>query len=69
MFFTRKQILMLGEQEADISNVEASAVINQVCDLASVFTATAIHTLPDHITKDTLQMIQSRINENVQRLR
>lgn len=65
----RKQLLALGEQEAELSSAEVSKVIDEVCNVAKEFTAVANNTLPDQITKDTLQMIQSRIDENSQRLR
>ncbi|HSC66741.1 MAG TPA: type II toxin-antitoxin system HipA family toxin [Cellvibrio sp.] len=65
----RKQLLMLGEQEAELSSAEVNGLIDEVCDMAEKFTAIAKQTLPDQITKDTLKTIQGRIDENVKRLR
>lgn len=65
----RKQLLMLGEQEAELSNADVNDVIDEICDVAEEFSAIAKKTLPDQITQDTLTSIQDRINENVKRLR
>ncbi len=65
----RKQLLVLGEQEAELSNADANDVIDEVCDVAEAFSVIAKKTLPDQITQDTLTRIQGRINENVKRLR
>lgn len=65
----RKQLLMLGEQEAELSSAEVNRVIDEICDVANDFTATVKSILPDQITNDTLKMVQRRINENVKRLR
>lgn len=64
-----KQLMVLGEQEAELSSAEVSAIIDEICDVAAAFTAIAINTFPDQITKDTLKTIQGRINENIKRLR
>ena len=65
----RKQLLMLGEQEAELSGAEVNAVIDEVCAVAEEFTSIAKNILPDQITQTTLKVIQGRINENIKRLR
>jgi serine/threonine-protein kinase HipA len=65
----RKQLLMLGEQEAELSGAEVNTVIDEVCAVAEEFTAIAKSTLPEQITKTTLKIIQGKINENIKRLR
>lgn len=64
----RKQLLALGEQEAELASAEVNKVIDEICTVAAGFTAIAKNTLPDQITQDTLKMIQGRIDENVKRL-
>lgn len=65
----RKQLIALGEQEAELSTGAVNEIIDEVCDLANGFPSIAKSSLPEQITKDTLKMIQERINENVKRLR
>ena len=64
----RKQLLALGEQEAELSRQAASAVIDRICHVASRFTAIATDLLPGHITANTLRSIQVQIDGNLHRL-
>lgn len=64
----RKQLLALGEQEAELSRQAASAVIDRICHVASRFTAIATDLLPGHITANTLRSIQGQIDGNLHRL-
>ncbi len=64
---SRAQMLRLAE-EAEMSPDAATGVIDSMCDVASRFTAIAENLCPQVITRDTLRMIQSRIDQNVARL-
>ncbi|MGE1173551.1 type II toxin-antitoxin system HipA family toxin [Pseudomonas sp. BW7P1] len=64
----RKAILDLAE-EAEVSSETADAVIARFCEVADQFAAMAEKMYPGVITQDTLQTIQKRIDENVERLR
>ncbi|MEE1990733.1 type II toxin-antitoxin system HipA family toxin [Pseudomonas syringae pv. syringae] len=64
---SRAQMLRLAE-EAEMSPDAATGVIDGMCDVASRFTAIAENLCPQVITRDTLRMIQSRIDQNVARL-
>lgn len=65
---SRKNIVHLGEQEAELSARDAGYIIDSICDVASTFTAMAKNMLPGQITQDTMQAIQGQINENISRL-
>lgn len=65
----REDMLRLGTHEAELSAREAAALIDQICDVASTFTAVAGSMFPDQITQGTLRVIQGRINDNIGRLR
>ena len=65
----REAMLRLGTHEAELSARDAAALIEQICDVASMLTATAKRMFPDQITQDTLRVIQGRINDNIERLR
>jgi serine/threonine-protein kinase HipA len=65
----RKNLLRLGTHEAELSAREAASVIEQICDVASTFSAVSKDMLPGQITQDTLRVIQGRINDNIGRLR
>jgi len=69
LHINRKQLALLGEQEAELSSEEVNSLVDDVCAVAEKFTAIARQTLPDQITKETLKMIQGRIDENVKWLR
>ena len=66
---SRQSLLQLGTQEAELSAAAADALIDPICDVASTFTAIANSLFPGHITPNTLHSIQSRIDDNLHRLR
>ena len=65
----REAMLRLGQHESELSARDAAALIEQICNVASMLTATAKRMFPDQITQDTLRVIQGRINDNIERLR
>ncbi|MFZ3141348.1 type II toxin-antitoxin system HipA family toxin [Polaromonas sp.] len=65
----RKNMLRLGTHEAELSAREAGPLIDQICDVASTFAATAQRMFPGQITQDTRRVIQGRIDDNIGRLR
>lgn len=65
----REALLRLGEHEAELSAHDVADSIGQICEVASTFTATAQSMFPGRITLDTLRTIQSRIDDNINRLR
>jgi len=65
---TRKHLLALAVEEAELSVADAAAIIKRICQVASGFTARAKQQLPGGITQDTLRTIQARINDNIERL-
>lgn len=65
----RKNMLRLGTHEAELSAREAGLLIDQICDVASTFAATAQRMFPGQITQDTRRVIQGRIDDNIGRLR
>lgn len=64
---SRAQMLRLA-QEAEISPDDAGRMIDRICGVASRFATLAEDLYPGVITRDTLRMIQHRIDENVGRL-
>lgn len=64
----RAAMLRLAE-EAEVSAETASGMIDSICDVASQFAAIADQLHPQLITLDTLRMIQSRIDQNIELLR
>lgn len=66
---TRKHLLALGTEEAELSAHEAADIIDRICQVASGFTARARQLHPGRITQDTLRTIQSRIDDNIRSLR
>ncbi|WP_085637252.1 MULTISPECIES: type II toxin-antitoxin system HipA family toxin [unclassified Pseudomonas] len=64
----RKSLLRLAE-EAEIPAGAAGDIIDRMCNVASQFAAMAEHGYPGVITRDTLQVIQDRIDENIALLR
>ena len=66
---SREGVLRLANHEAELSARDAVAVIDHICDVASTLTTVAQQMLPGQITQDTLRTIQSRINDNIGRLR
>lgn len=64
-----QHMLLLGEKEAELSTSAASAIIDRICGVAATFAATVCREFPGQVTEDTLNTIQSRIDDNVRRLR
>ncbi|MBP4002251.1 type II toxin-antitoxin system HipA family toxin [Pseudomonas koreensis] len=64
----RKAMLALAE-EAEVSAETADDIIARFCEVADQFVTMAGTMYPGVITQDTLQTIQKRIDENVERLR
>jgi len=62
---TRQAIVKLGTQEADLSVKEVDEIITAICEVASRFDTVAHDLLPEQIRPETLQMIQSRIKQNI----
>ncbi len=65
---TRKHLLTLAVEEAELSVGNAANIIERTCQVASGFTARARQQLPGGITQDTLRTIQARIDDNIERL-
>ncbi|MEQ4617541.1 MAG: type II toxin-antitoxin system HipA family toxin [Corticimicrobacter sp.] len=65
---SRPHMLRLAE-EAEVSLDVANQVIDDICDVALRFAAIADDMYPQLITRDTLRMIQGRIDQNVAQLR
>ncbi|MHC5788929.1 type II toxin-antitoxin system HipA family toxin [Pseudomonas idahonensis] len=68
LHITRKHLLRLAAQEAELSARDASDIIERICQVASGFTCSARSRFPGGISADTLSMIQARIDENLARL-
>ena len=65
---SRQAIVKLGTQEANLSIQEVDEIIISICDIASQFSMLAQDILPEQIRSETLQMIQSRIENNIRLL-
>ena len=61
---SRRQLVALGEQEADLSSAQASEIIDKVCHVASRFRRVADEQFQDEISTATLGTIANRIAEN-----
>ena len=68
MAISRADMLGLAE-EAEVPQDVAAMMIDDVCKVASQFTAIAERMYPQAITRETLRAIQGRIDENVALLR
>lgn len=68
MAIKREGMLRLAG-EAEIAEEMAGVIIDTVCDVAVQFAAIADNLFPQLITRDTLSMIQGRINQNIDLLR
>ncbi|MCY1493850.1 hypothetical protein D9M68_276940 [compost metagenome] len=68
LHITRKHLLVLAVEEADLSAGEAADIIERICQVASGFTARARRQFPGSITQDTLRTIQARIDHNIELL-
>lgn len=65
---TRKHLLKLAVEEADLSARDAADIIERICHVASSFTASAKRQFPRSVTRDTLRTIQAHIDDNIARL-
>lgn len=65
----REHLFALAEQEAELSSEQANNVIAKCCDVAARFTAKAADMFPGQITAETLRTIQTRMDDNINRLR
>lgn len=65
----REALLRLGEHETDLAAHDVADSMDQICEVASTFSATARGMFSERITSDTLRVIQSRIDDNIRRLR
>lgn len=61
---SRASMLRLAE-EAEVPQDIACRMIDNICEVASQFTVTAEKMYPQVITRDTLRIIQRRIDENI----
>lgn len=66
---TRKQLLALATEEAELSYQQAATLLDKICQVASSFRVIAERLLPGRITADTLRLLERRINENLHLLR
>lgn len=62
---TRKHLLKLAVEEADLSAKSATDIIERICHVASGFAESARRQFSSGITRDTLRAIQARINDNI----
>ncbi|MBB2497129.1 type II toxin-antitoxin system HipA family toxin [Aquipseudomonas ullengensis] len=62
---TRKHLLRLAIEEADISAKNAAEIIERICTIASGFAESARRQFSSGITRDTLRTIQARIDANI----
>ncbi|MBC9251140.1 toxin HipA [Pseudomonas alcaligenes] len=62
---TRKHLLKLAVEEADLSAKSAADIIERICTVASGFAESARRQFPNGITRDTLRTIQARIDDNI----
>ncbi|HCT7101455.1 type II toxin-antitoxin system HipA family toxin [Pseudomonas aeruginosa] len=68
LHITRKHLLALAVEEAELSAGDAADIIERICQIASGFTDRAKRQFPGSITQDTLRTIQARIDHNIERL-
>lgn len=61
---TRKEVVSLGEQEAELSVSQVDLIIENILDVGANFFALAKDLYPEQITPQTLSMLQQRINAN-----
>ncbi|MNW10370.1 hypothetical protein D3C71_2075720 [compost metagenome] len=64
----REAMLRLAD-EAEVSAATAGGIIDRICRVASQFGAIAENICPHAITQDALDIIQGRIDENIDLLR
>ena len=63
----RQDLITLGMKEAELSVDVAGEAIDRIYTVASQFSAIAEELLPGQITRETLGLIQARINDNIRR--
>lgn len=69
LHITRKHLLALAVEEADLSAGDAAEIIERICQVASGFTTSAKRQFSgSSITQDTLRTIQARIDHSIERL-
>lgn len=64
----RKQIMVLAQQEANLSAVQVGEIVDKYCSVAADFATKAADSFPDQITAQTLRLVQMRIDENIKNL-
>lgn len=64
----RKQVLTLAKEEAELTPIQASLIIEKICDAAADFANVAKEMFPEQITAETLKSIQNDIDMNIKRL-
>lgn len=57
--------MLLGKNETELNIQEIKMIIEKVCEVESNFSAIAKDNYAGQITSDTLNYIQSRINQNI----
>ncbi len=62
---TQQAIVKLGTQEANLSVKEGDEITSSICEVASRFNKITQERLPEQIRSETLQMIQSRIENKL----
>jgi len=62
---TRKEVVSLGEQEAELSVSQVDLIIENVREVGANFVAIAKDLYPEQITPQTLSILQQRINTNI----
>lgn len=65
---TRKHLLKLAVEEADLSTKSAADIIERIFHVASGFAESARRQFSNGITRDTLRTIQARIDDNIAHL-
>lgn len=65
---SRKNVLALGTEEAELSAQQVNVIIEKICHTATDFASIAQDMFPDHITAGTRRAIELNINANVKRL-
>ncbi len=61
----RQAPVKLGTQEAELSAQEVDEIISSICKVAIRFSNIAHDLLPGQIQTETIQMIQNRIEHNI----
>ncbi|CAM4041823.1 type II toxin-antitoxin system HipA family toxin [Rahnella bruchi] len=64
----RKHILTLAKEEAELTPIQASLIIEKICDAAAGFANLAKDMFREQITSETQKSIQNDIDMNIKRL-